>query len=52
VSPFFYVRRTDLLQSKYYSRLKLGLPDGVTADDAQGAFEAMPDPLTVDLHFS
>jgi glycine cleavage system regulatory protein len=36
----------------FYAHLKLGLPDGVTADDVQGAFEAMPDPLTVDLSFS
>lgn len=36
----------------FYAHLKLGLPDGVTADDVQGAFEAMPDPLTVDLNFS
>lgn len=36
----------------FYAHLKLGLPDGVTAEDVQGAFEAMPDPLTVDLSFS
>ncbi|UJS26539.1 glycine cleavage system protein R [Thiothrix winogradskyi] len=36
----------------FYAHLKLGLPEGVTADDVQGAFEAMPDPLTVDLSFS
>ncbi|MDX9987518.1 MULTISPECIES: ACT domain-containing protein [Thiothrix] len=36
----------------FYAHLKLGLPEGVTADDVQGAFETMPDPLTVDLSFS
>ncbi len=36
----------------FYAHLNLGLPDGVTAEDVQGAFEAMPDPLTVDISFS
>lgn len=36
----------------FYAHLKLGLPQGVTADDVQGAFENMPDPLTVDIAFS
>ncbi|HRJ54580.1 MAG TPA: ACT domain-containing protein [Candidatus Thiothrix moscowensis] len=36
----------------FYAHLKLGLPDGVTAEDVQGVFENMPDPLTVDLSFS
>jgi glycine cleavage system regulatory protein len=36
----------------FYAHLKLGLPEGVTANDVQGAFETMPDPLTVDLSFS
>lgn len=36
----------------FYAQIKLGLPVGVTADDVQGAFEAMPDPLMVDLSFS
>lgn len=36
----------------FYAQLKLGLPAGVTADDVQGAFEAMSDPLMVDLNFS
>ncbi|WMP16597.1 glycine cleavage system protein R [Thiothrix lacustris] len=36
----------------FYANLRLGLPDGVTADDVRGVFEAMPDPLTVDITFS
>lgn len=36
----------------FYAQLKLGLPAGVTAEDVQGAFESMPDPLMVDLSFS
>lgn len=36
----------------FYAHLKLGLPEGVSADAVQDAFEAMPDPLTVDLSFS
>ncbi|MBU0656451.1 MAG: ACT domain protein [Gammaproteobacteria bacterium] len=35
----------------FYAHLKLGLPEGVKADDVQGAFENMPDPLMVDLSF-
>ncbi len=36
----------------FYAQLKLGLPEGVSAEDVQNAFEALPDPLTVDLSFS
>lgn len=36
----------------FYAHLQLGLPPGVTAEDVQGVFESMPDPLTVDLTFS
>ncbi|MEZ5453958.1 MAG: ACT domain-containing protein [Thiothrix sp.] len=36
----------------FFAQLRLGLPEGVTADDVQGAFESMPDPLMVDLNFS
>lgn len=36
----------------FYAQLRLGLPTGVSADDVQGAFEAMPDPLTVDMSFT
>lgn len=36
----------------FYAHLTLGLPAGVTAEDVQGAFENMPDPLMVDLSFS
>lgn len=36
----------------FYARLQLSLPADVTEDDVQNAFEAMPDPLMVDLSFS
>ena len=36
----------------FYAQLKLGLPEGISADEVQSAFEAMPDPLMVDLSFS
>ena len=36
----------------FYAHLTLGLPEGVTAEDVQGVFEAMPDPLMVDITFS
>lgn len=36
----------------FYAHLRLGLPAGVTAEDVQGAFEDMPDPLMVDLTFN
>jgi glycine cleavage system regulatory protein len=47
-------QRTAPMSSEvlFYAHLKLGLPEGVMADDVQGAFEAMPDPLTVDITFS
>lgn len=36
----------------FYAQLKLGLPEGVSAEQVQVAFETMDDPLTVDLTFS
>ena len=36
----------------FYAQLKLGLPEDISADDVQSAFESMPDPLMVDLNFS
>lgn len=36
----------------FYAQLKLGLPQGISAEQVQEAFETMDDPLTVDLTFS
>ncbi|EIJ33080.1 glycine cleavage system protein R [Thiothrix nivea] len=36
----------------FYANLRLGLPEGITPEDVQGAFENMPDPLMVDLTFA